>query len=104
MRLRGECSAARRQREGARFLRGEPGTLFFWIVSDRTAPDFRLGAVPSVCLGRSLRRQCLSPQTGHRFLRFTLMVSNCMLSASMKSILPQSVEPMPAAIFRASVA
>lgn len=67
-------------------------------------PGFRLGAVPFVCLGRSLRRQCLSPQTGQPFLRFTLMVSNCMLSASMKSILPQSVEPMPAAIFRASVA
>ena len=83
---------------------GGAGRPFLWIVSDRTTPDFRLGAVPSVCLGRSLRRQCLSLQTGQRFLRFTLMLSNCMLSASMKSILPQSVEPMPAAIFRASVA
>jgi hypothetical protein len=83
---------------------GGAGRPFLWIVSDRTTPDFRLGAVPFVCLGRSLRRQCLSPQTGQPFLRFTLMVSNCMLSASMKSILPQSVEPMPAAIFRASVA
>lgn len=80
------------------------GRPFLWIVSDRTAPDFHLGAVHFVWLERSLRRHCLSPHTGQRFLRFTLMVSNCMLSASMKSILPQSVEPMPAAIFRASVA
>ena len=92
---------SRRGRPGPPWGAGRPRRL------DRfrqNGPDFRLGAVPFVWLERSLLFQCLSPQTGQRFLRFTLMVSNCMLSASMKSILPQSVEPMPAAIFRASVA
>lgn len=96
-------SLTSKERAPGSFIRSRAFSSF-GIVSDRTAPDFRLGAVHFVWLERSLRRHCLSPQTGQRFLRFTLMVSNCMLSASMKSILPQSVEPMPAAIFRASVA